>query len=173
MRLEVATQPAAVKQPGKQSLQINPIWVVGPRTSFEKSRKVCSLITDICDTNGRSPITRLLTRLSINIWKMSMRHFNGILRAIRARMARSLSEQESQKPETLERLYRLPEIRLKRRENRMRHIRKCHPCGDGCTSMRLSTKVDLVLIALNCTKCKRGLATEGLRPTDIRSVRVS
>jgi hypothetical protein len=167
MYLNVATQPvAAVKRHSvpntlregkhaKQTVVWNPVWDNAPRGALFKAKRFCSLVTAIVlnYTGLEQNILPLLKRLSIVIWNMSKRHFLGLCRSIRARMAhdplRGLILVK--RPEALVRTRALTRNPAQCRENR-NFVRKGQH-NAGCAAMRLSTKVELVRYSLRCTKC--------------------
>lgn len=166
MCLNVATQPTAVivrhKEPntlrrGKHAQQTvvwNPIWDLAPSGAFYKSKRVCSLVTDVIAHGFRAKISHDLERLAINIWRMSKRHFDGLLRTIRAKMAKLVVTSNFRKsPEALKRfeaLIRNPYQPV--RGYRFSRNRVCRHDAEFA-AMRLSTKVGLVRESLKCTKC--------------------
>jgi len=167
MFIDVATQPVAAvvrhEKPntlrrGKHAHQTvvwNPIWDVAPQGAFYKSRKVCSLVTDLVTVSYSADVTHLLERLAINIWRMSKRHFNGLLRTIRAKMAKStvVVDDFRKSPEALKRIEAL--IRNPYRKVRGKRFSRNRICRHDaeCAAMRLSFKKELVRESLKCTKC--------------------
>jgi hypothetical protein len=71
----------------KQEFQNNPIWDLAPSGAYYKAKRLCSLL-HACVSNGKPPIERELTRLAINIWRMSKRAFDGLCRRVRSKIAR-------------------------------------------------------------------------------------
>jgi len=167
MQLSTATQPVATvvrhKEPNtlrrgkhaKQTVVWNPIWDIAPQGAFYKAKRVCSLITDVVMLGSHANISRDVERLAIKIWQMSKRHFDGLVRSIRAKIARSTGVGLFQKnPEALKRfeaLIRNPYLRV--RGKRFSRNRRCkhNACFDA---MRLSTDVGLARESLRCTKCR-------------------
>jgi len=166
MSLNVATQPVMVvsKEESfvhgvkhtKRVLKPNPIWAVAPQGAYYKSKKICSLVTDIVTISSTTTkISRDLERLSIHIWNMSKRHFDGIVRRIRARVGITAESVKFRKsPEavkgfgTLITNPRLTDV-VKYRFSRNRIC----PHKRGCTAMRLSNKLDLAILSHKCRKC--------------------
>jgi hypothetical protein len=167
MSIDVATQPAQVDKKleytnkkgekiSKTTVVVNPMWVLAPKGAFYKSRRVCSLVTDIVMFGGNSKISHDLERLAIQIWHMSIRHFDGLVRRIRAKMARSANADKIRKsPETLKRfeaLIRNPSVTRSRkwfsRNRTCSHKRRY-------AAMRLSMKVEIVTESHMCKKCTK------------------
>jgi len=165
MCIDVACQPAQVdslesfpmrneKLRRDYEVKLNPIWDVAPKGAFYKSRKICSLITDVIRCyNGTNNISHDLVRLSINIWNMSKGHFDGLCRRIRRKLRKTILVFPRKSPEALkgfEALIRNPyhEVRVYRysRYWKCRHIA-------GFSTLRVSRKLELVLESLRCTKC--------------------
>jgi len=167
MHVDVATQPVAAvvrhKEPNtlrrgkhaKQTIVWNPIWDVAPKGAFYKSRKVCSLITDIVMNGSKANIAHLVGRLAINIWRMSKRHFNGLVKSIRARIAQSVESDKIRKsPEALKRIEALIKNPYPQqvRGKRFSRNRICQHKAEFA-ALRLSTQVESVRESLKCTKC--------------------
>jgi len=165
MSLDVATQPAATVvrhevpntlrrgMHAQQTVVWNPIWDLAPAGAFYKSRRVCSLVTDVIMHGQRANIARDLERLSIVIWSLSKKDFDGMCRRIRAKIARSAETEMFRKsPEALMRIEALIRNPYKVRVNRCSRRRRCQH-NAGYAAMRLSTDVGLVRESLKCTKC--------------------
>jgi len=164
MSLDVATQPiAAVRReanPGggkhrKQTIIDNPVWGCAPNGALRKSRRYCGLVTAIClNYNGSSAHTlRKLVRLSINIWSMSARHFNGLCRSIMAEIGHSPEREKRLKsPEALVDTRILTRNPAPKAEKYRNVVRKCSH-NERFAAMRLSNKIGLVRSSLRCTKC--------------------
>jgi hypothetical protein len=71
----------------KQEFQNNPVWDMAPNGAYYKAKRLCSLL-HACVSNGNPPIERDLTRLAINIWRMSKRAFDGLCRRVRSKIVR-------------------------------------------------------------------------------------
>jgi len=173
MCLNIATQPVGAVhrfsepkilreggRPVKQVVIPNPVWKEAPRGAFLKSRRFCSLVTDIClGKVGSKQLLQLLKRLSINIWNVPKRHFFGLCRSIRA-VIRSTPERVLylKKSEALVRM----RTRTKRPVLMYREFRDstrlCRHYAE-CAAMRLSYKVGLVTESLRCTKCTVAVCT--------------
>jgi len=142
----------------KQSeIAINPVWKCHPPGAFYKAKRLSSLITDVVSYGSRgSGVARDLLRLSIYIWNMPIRHFDGLVRRIRTRVRKPFKGSGPEKdPEALKRfeaLIRNPRLASKPREKRYARYRKCRHI-DGFSQMRVSRKLDLVIRSLQCTKC--------------------
>jgi len=138
----------------------NPIWDVAPRGAYYKAKRFCSLTRMLASDCLYSPqLARDLERLSIVIWKVSKRHFDALLRRIRAEKARLLKES----PEAPKHGMLIGNPLRKEREQRCTQHRACQHKA-GFTAMRLSTCVDVVLQALKCTKCARCPRTRWFTP---------
>lgn len=137
-----------------RDVTLNPVWQVAPQGAFYKSRRVSTLITDVVRYGGFANVTKDLLRLSIHIWNMPKRHFDGLLRRIRVRLYKTAYAVISQrKPESLVRIGALTNNpRRQPREYGCNRHPKCRHI-DGYAAMQLSTKVDLVLETRRCTKC--------------------
>jgi hypothetical protein len=166
--LDVVMQPVAAVQRhtkpntlrdgkhAKQTVVWNPLWDIAPKGAYYKSKKICSLVTHIASRVPPRKIAHLLERLSICIWKVSRRHFDGLLRSIKAIIATSAESEEicfRKSPETLKRFESL--IRNPYRKVRGKRFSRNRICrhDDDMAAMRVSTKVDLVRASLACTKC--------------------
>lgn len=174
MALNTATQPAAAVfrhvepntlrhgKHAKQTVVWNPLWDSAPRGAFYKARRACSLVTDIClQFTGGDNILHDLERLTINIWRMPKKHFDGLLRTIRAKMARASREAISpvKSPEALLRSRPLTSNpSLKRRVYRFTSKRLCRH-NVGFAAQRLTRKIELVRESLTCTKCTYAVCT--------------
>jgi len=169
MALAVVMQPtAAVKKHtspnvlnngkhAKQTVVWNPVWDMAPRGAYRKARRLCSLFTDLClgyDTRNNKT-AHLLERLSIHVWSVSMRHFDGMLRAIRSTLWKTFEKVNSpvKNPEALALLKQLTNNPLYKREQRWNSHRKCRHIV-GYSSMRSSHKLGCVRESYKCTKCK-------------------
>jgi hypothetical protein len=168
MSLDVATQPAAAvirekkvpKKKTRQKVVNNPIWDVAPKGAFYKARRFCSLVTDVVIVGGSPNLAGPLTRMAINIWRMSKRHFDGLCKLVRARIAKSASADKFRKsPETLKRfeaLIRNPYVHV--RGLRCSRHRTCQHNAEYA-AMRLAKSVALVRLSLECKKCTVAVCT--------------
>lgn len=110
LRLNVIYQPPVgkcvrrIEGTNKFVPEINPVWKAAPNTAYVKSMKICSLLNQVAYHGCSVNISHLLVRLSINVWTMSMRHFNGLCHKISARISKFLNGTFfKQKPEADER----------------------------------------------------------------------
>jgi hypothetical protein len=173
MCLNTATQPVAASRTltevkGRKATKVtyNPIWDLAPDGAYLKARKFCGLITQIClFYNGRANVLHDLERLAINIWRMSKRHFKGLVKSIRAKLAKAVElPSPGTKPEARTRsqaLIRNPLQVLQRAYRRTRR-RLDWTHRSGCAVKQLSSKLELVKESLRCTKCTEALSARGL-----------
>lgn len=182
MALNTACQPAQVEveyistkhgqKTKKKKLDVNPIWLVAPKGAFYKARRVCSLVTDVVTVGGSPSLAHDLERLAIHIWRMSKRHFDGLCRRIRSKIAKSVRGTEliRKSPETVKRFEALmtnPFWKQKVVSRCSRH-RTC-PHKKGYAAMRLSTKVEIVTESHKCKRCTReARASIGLLQTALQ-----
>lgn len=110
MSCDVAFQPAAgyFRPKGEKVKRFtnNPIWDMAPRGAFYKARRLCSLLQPIVTHGWKNPaIVRDLVRLSINIWRMPKRAFDGLCRRIRVELGNppKVEKSNSKRPDALER----------------------------------------------------------------------
>lgn len=83
-------------------IDISPVWKTAPRSAFNKTNKFCSLLhTIVCD-GYKANIVHDLVRLSIEIWNMSMRSFNGLCHRILSRIYKA-TEVARSKPDPVQR----------------------------------------------------------------------
>lgn len=139
----------------KQTIVWNPLWDVAPRGAYYKARRACSLVTDIClNYTEDSKILHELERLSIFIWKLPKRHFDGLLRTIRSKMTSALHRAGLKKnPEALmlsRQLINHPF--LTERVHRFTSNRVCRHNAEFA-ALRLSKNLGNVRLSLGCTKC--------------------
>jgi hypothetical protein len=152
------SQPNALREGkhAKQTVVWNPVWDMAPLGAYYKAKKLSSLFTDLALYYTRSSrVAHLLERLSIYVWKMSKRHFNGILRAIRATMWRAFEKAYCpvKSPEALALVRQLTKNPLYKRVDRWNSHRICRNNSGSCLSMRQSYKLGVVRAAYRCTKC--------------------
>jgi len=171
MDLDIVFQPVAAvhrfKEPklmqgklAKQTVVWNPIWDHAPAGAYRKSKRLSALVTDVVTRHCGANISHLLERLSINIWRMSMRHFNGICRAIRAKLVKAACAADylRKSPEALKRSEALISNPYRKvRVNRAARARTCRHAGYA--AMRLSDDIGLVRESLKCTKCTVAVCT--------------
>jgi len=171
LELDVVYQPAgkyvrgnpgaSEKWKRKPHTVMNPIWDCAPKGAYYKTKRFCSLTRLVCQGYVYSPkLVRDLERLSINMWSMSKGHYDGLIRRIRAEVARLLRESPVA-PEPLGRLTGNPLTR--EREIWCTLHRHCQH-KVGYTAMRLSTRVDLVTQSLLCTRCAIRRLTKWFTP---------
>lgn len=142
----------------KQTVVWNPLWISAPPGAYYKAKRLSSLITDICLYYNQfsRDIARKLERLSIIIWNVSKRHFDGLVRSIRSTLWRTFEKVNApvKSPEALEYLRILTRNPSYGRENRFNSKRMCRKCKDsGLTAQRSSHKVRVVRETYKCTKC--------------------
>jgi len=68
----------------------NPVWGIAPNRALEKARAFCSLLNVVVSHGYQCDISRLLERLAINIWQMSIKDFRGLCRKITAKIAEAV-----------------------------------------------------------------------------------
>jgi hypothetical protein len=97
MLVDVIFQPVLVKpkKASKSKLIDNPIWDLAPKGAYYKAKRLCSLLQPIVTHGSKAPIGQDLVRLAINIWRMSKRHFDGLIRQIRSKIVKSASRPEA------------------------------------------------------------------------------
>lgn len=97
--LDVAFQPVLAKSPnfkGKaKKLFANPVWDHAPDGAFYKAKRLCSLLQPLVTHGYNAKVEHELERLAINIWRMSKRHFDGLLRRIRSKIVLSSKSPEA------------------------------------------------------------------------------
>jgi hypothetical protein len=95
--LNVIFQPVVVRSTlnNRSGLTDNPIWDKAPPGAYEKALKLSSLLTLLAVHGHRAKISHDLVRLAINVWQMSLRHFNGLIGRIRARICTSLRKENT------------------------------------------------------------------------------
>jgi len=90
MRCEVVFQPVAGYSLHEERLlkASNPVWDKAPKGAYYKARRLANLSRFVMRFGYLVPnLTHDLVRLSINIWSMSIRHFDGLCRRIMAKIA--------------------------------------------------------------------------------------
>lgn len=83
----------------------NPVWDKAPAGAYYKARRLCPLLQPIVTHGYDANICHDLTRLSINIWRMPKKHFDGLLRRIRSKIASSNNKRkklQTKSPEAVE-----------------------------------------------------------------------
>jgi hypothetical protein len=82
----------------------NPIWDLAPKCAYYKAKKFCSLLNTLATEGFRAPILHDVERLSINIWRMTKKSYDSLLRLIRSKIVKA-AEQPSfrRSPEAAER----------------------------------------------------------------------
>jgi len=139
----------------KHTLVVSPMWKLAPHGAFYKAKRVCSLVTDVVTLGGNPNLAHDLERLAINIWRMSKRHFDGLCRRIRSKLAASTSVDKIRKsPETVKRFEALmtnPFTPVKDEYRCSRHRVCSH--SRRYAAMRLSTHVETVTESHKCKKC--------------------
>jgi hypothetical protein len=76
----------------RKVFDLSPVWKTAPPGALRKANKLCSLLHTVAVDGWKANISHLLERLSIQIWKMSLRDFNGVCRSIFARIAKASRE---------------------------------------------------------------------------------
>jgi len=88
--LDVIFQPVLKPSPnfrGKaKKLFSNPVWDHAPDGAYYKAKRLCSVLQPLVTHGFRAKIEHELERLAINVWRMSKRHFDGLIRRIRAKL---------------------------------------------------------------------------------------
>lgn len=72
--------------PSRSYLDISPVWKTAPQGAFYKANKLSSLLHTIVTDGWKANIVHDLVRLSINVWTMSKRHFDGLCHRILSRI---------------------------------------------------------------------------------------
>jgi hypothetical protein len=165
--LEVITQPVGCKvrnytdkcglKPPKYCGKTvnNPIWDRAPRGAYYKAKRLGTLANDIAYVGGNSKLAHLIERLAINVWQLSRKDFDGLCRSIRARIAHSVASEKSfrKSPEVLKRMGPLISkprpSRVRKCDTQSQYVQGCL----NCAYLRLSRKLEVRRIALECTKC--------------------
>lgn len=159
LRLESITQPVAAcgvretPKGNKKTVVNNPFWDTAPRGAYGKGKRLSGLIHFLATSYRGGNVVHLLDRLATMVWRVSIRHLNGMIRAIRAIVARAPRlGARPQRPEALagfEALTSTPNPRV-----RVYPFTRNGRCRlPGCVAMRQSTCVETVRKALWCTKC--------------------
>jgi len=107
MSCDVVFQPVAglFDKEKKSRFCSNPVWDVAPNGAYYKAKRLCSLSHGIVMNGSNANIVQDLVRLSINIWTMPKRHFDGLCRRIKAKIACYIGSNTPVKsPEATERL---------------------------------------------------------------------
>lgn len=153
MTLSVIFQPSAglYDKVKKDKIVKNPLWDSAPKGAYFKSRKTCQLLTEVAINGVSVEIVSLLKRLSIYIWKMPKRHFIGLCRKIRAKMAQAVktAASDTKSPEALKHFSMLIKNPSYARELWFtRNQENCRKYG-RYSALRTSTDVDLNALALS------------------------
>jgi hypothetical protein len=114
MSLDVVFQPV-VRRPAKGSandgikpIENNPIWDIAPDGAYYKAKRFCSLLNIIVTHGHRARILHDLERLAINIWRMPLQAFNGLIKSIRCKIGGAARHSDQRRrPEALEPFGRL------------------------------------------------------------------
>lgn len=161
MELNVIYQPASAgyecmrthrgKTTKRRKIVDNPVWGIAPKGAFYKSKKICSLLNLLaCCSTKISLVEKDLYRLSTYVWVMSKRHFDGLLRTIRAKLALKLNK----KPEAMQWTKPLS-INPFLRESE-KYFTSKYTCRHktGFFYCRSSKKLECARLAPLCIKCK-------------------
>lgn len=82
---------------------ISPVWKTAPRGAYYKANRFCSLLHTIAAEGYKANISKELLRLSIHMWKMSKKDFDGLRHRVFARIAKaSRASQNRSKPDPLQ-----------------------------------------------------------------------
>jgi len=155
MSLDVIFQPTVgfypeVKRPKLKNFGNNPVWDNAPSGAYYKARRLCSLLQPIVTHGYDANIVPDLVRLSINVWRMSKRHFDGLLHRIAARIAAHAKRAflPNKSPEAEEGFVALSSNPVLR--NRVHWYSRCqiHYLTGRNVALRLSKKLELVQKAL-------------------------
>jgi len=160
LRIESICQPVAGswtrkgKKGDRKVVQRNPFWDTAPRGAFRKAKRLAGLVTFLATSYRGGKVLHLLERLATIVWRVSLRHLNGIIGSVRAIVAQaSKLEAFPQRPEALERFEALTSTPTRKgREYPFARNGKCRL--SGCVALRQSTRVEVVRQALYCTECK-------------------
>jgi len=154
MACDVIYQPVGWYESDRKIWKDNPMWDLAPRGAYYKAKRLCSLLNDIVIHADKCRPLHDLERLSINIWTMSRRSFDGLCRRIRSKIYKSIKDltttcvvEETSRPEATDALGMLtvnpPYGRVMWRTRRRKSGRKSREI-DSCL---LSTNVDVVRYA--------------------------
>jgi hypothetical protein len=173
MSLDVATQPLVAK--GTKYPESTPVWKVAPRGAYYKAKRYCSLVTDVTMflSRNRTKVSKTLTRMSLYIWSLSKKEFDGMCRRVRSLLTYPAKlDCPNKSPEASERFGPLTENPSRKGSvQRLTRRRPCHHKSGGYTAARFSHKVGLVIESLWCTKCTATSRRNGLLHAEHDSVR--
>lgn len=152
MSLDVCFQPLTGYFPTngnkeEKTFQNNPLWDSAPQRAYYKTKKFCSLLQPIVTHGYAANIAGDLLRLSINIWRMPLRHFDGLCRRISSKISEHAKRDSPQKSEAEERFVALSSNPVLRNRvywfsrNQARRWRR------AVASLMRSTSVELVRLA--------------------------
>lgn len=158
LAMDVIYQPVGIsreteKDHSRKEWQANPIWDLAPKGAFYKSKRTCSLLNDIAAYGHKAHILHDMERLSMYVWTMSKRSFDGLCRRIRSKIYKvvrpkpALSAGETSRPEATEGLGTLT---VNPPYGRVELHNRCRSMGLRSRSAKaiwLSTDVDVVRIA--------------------------
>jgi len=149
--------------PTRRSYEISPVWRTAPGGALYKAGRLCSLLHEVAVDGWKANVSRLLTRLSIYIWRMSRRDFDGVCRAIRAKIALASKADFGSSPDPLLRFGALSNNPISNPNcvfrNPIRH--KCVRKGHKLCTSRAPKKLGVQQELLNTAAYRR----------DIKSVR--
>jgi len=112
--------------PWKRQFSVSPVWKTAPRGALVKANRLCTLLHEIAVDGWKADISRLLERLSIYVWRMSLRDFNGIIRSIRAKIALASKADFGSSPDPLLRFGTLSSNPIGNPNRVYRHPRRKH-----------------------------------------------
>jgi len=72
--------------PRYKRADISPVWKTAPQGAYYKTNRFCSLLHTLATSGWKANIVHDLVRLSINIWTMTKRSFDGLCHRILSRI---------------------------------------------------------------------------------------
>jgi len=73
----------------KRTLDLTGVWKTAPSGAYYKAKRLCSLLTAPVSSRFNYLVSRDLTRLAINIWRLSKTNFDGLCRRIVSKLSRA------------------------------------------------------------------------------------
>jgi hypothetical protein len=133
LSLEVIYQPIAVDDVDYSRMVLNPVWENTTRCNYIKALRLSELFNEIAIFGHVANIGHELERLAINVWRMDLKSFSGLVRRIRSKIFKVKS------PETME-WYRIFTINPASRSRVHRCTKHRRPCqGRACRAVARST----------------------------------
>jgi len=82
--------------PVRRVWKTTPVWLTAPRVAVYKANRLASLLHGIAKFGAKANIVHDLARMTINIWSMSRRDFDGLCRRITSRLVKASKEAYSE-----------------------------------------------------------------------------